>query len=248
MPSKTATSSLKSTNQSTNQSTVESTIELKSTNQSTHRSIAESTSEVESTEVSTETNAPIPPKHFDSENTFRCDNVIRDLKKWIAVDKQSGDRTEKQVHLFRGDCTTERGKLALIEVWGDKESELMHKFFTAAFAMGQRLFKLQDTSHVPDGDSRQLVLVKCLPNEYQERYDMVYKLQTKGKKLGKSILIKESFPKPVAWKEGMHFRPDGTPVKHPKEWTVSTVDDSNIDLNELLALATDEAPLKKQKI
>jgi hypothetical protein len=147
------------------------------------------------------------------------------------------------VFLFAG------GKVAMAEIWGERETKLWELILKTASEKGNNVFLLPDSSQIPEDDGKHLVLVEHAPNSYQSRFSVVYKLQTKGFRQGKSVLIPASFPKAAAWKEDLYFLPNGTPVPDPQDWVEATVDESNINLEDLLATEDVEvaSPWKKQK-
>ena len=207
-----------------------------------------------STATSKKSSVPPPPSTPDAAESFFWNSVkdkyiyvksfTRELKEWTTPQQQ-----EKRLHLLKAEGVRADGKRFLLQVWGDKESDMFFNFFNGAAGMGNSLFALQDTDDVKDTDGQKLVLIEQPPNSYQVRFDVVYNLRTKAQRTGKASLIPQSFPKPVIWKNDVYFLPNGTPVQPPEHWDHEDVDMSAVNLTDLLT--ADEVggnPSKKQKV
>ena len=159
------------------------------------------------------------------------------------------DGHEVLTNLHQIDGYMADGTKIRFETWGKAETELLANFYSKAVnRMGRYLFAMQDTDHVPETDCEKLVFVKHEPNKYQQQFKAVYKLQTKSKRKTSTstTLIPESFPRVVNWKEDTYFDENGSPVRHPRTWSEKSLDDSRVNLDELLQATEIEAPLPKK--
>jgi hypothetical protein len=100
----------------------------------------------------------------------------REIKSFI----KSGNKIDS--HLFTNVGVDFLGRKFLLQVWGDRPSELFDNYFTSiALKETGNVYVMQNTDVIKDDDDENLILVAQEPNQYEQQYRKVYKLQTKKK-------------------------------------------------------------------
>jgi hypothetical protein len=157
---------------------------------------------------------------------------------------------EMNSFLYTNSASDSDGDKHLVQVWGEKATKVYQQIYDASASQNEdRLFFIAPLEKHDPNDAENLVLLKCDPNDYQQDYKWVWKLQTRkapGKR-GKTKLSAESFPKPIKWQTNHLCYDDGALIPAPHTWpNQKRVDDSDINIDDLIQIQ--ESPLKKMRL